>query len=182
MGDARDAVREKVRTRVRVTTDAGDTLEGILAALTPADDLLVADPRGHETRVPFRDVKAVDDARYTCAECGKQMNVNHDGDLCADCYRAWAMKQPAPSETCEVCQQPGAVYSPKYKFWRCCQCHAKEGSFSGSTVEARVLTAPCRSDDKDSLRHDWKRVKSQWVCKLCQVKVLGMPAGAKPVL
>lgn len=174
----REAVREKVETRVRVTTLEGDALEGILRALTPADVLVVADPRGRTTPIPLASVRAVDDARYTCSTCGRASNTTYDGARCATCYADWCQKQPAPSETCEVCGQPGAVYSPKHKLWRCRLCHAKDGTFTGSGPELRVLTATCRSDDKDSLRHDWKRVKSQWVCRTCQVKVFGKPAGA----
>lgn len=183
MSDAREAIRAKLRTRVRVTLEGGEALEGVLAAFSPADVLFVADPRGIERKVPLADVAAVDDARYTCSECGKQSNTTYDGDRCADCYRVWAAHDDAPQEICEEADcATRAFYSPGAKKFRCAFHHAQFNTLSGQGVEARVLeasVAECRSDDVNSLRHDWKKVKSQWLCKRCKIKHFGStPAGA----
>ena len=178
-----EAVSAFVRMRVRVEVANGDVHERTLSALTPLDVLILADPQVFVVRVPRSDVHTIVDAQYACSECGRRTNTRYAEDRCADCYRVWCAQQSVPSETCEDCGSQGAVYSPKFKVWRCAQCHAKNASFMGSTVEMRVLTdaAICRSDDKDSPRHDWKKMKSQYVCKLCKVKVFGKPAYADKV-
>jgi len=150
-----------------------------LRFFTPKDVLILADHRGDELLLPREDLKSIEDARTECARCHTLVNnVFECGDerRCAECTRVWAAQQPAPRETCPDCGELGAVYSPKFKVWRCPQCHAKNGSFTGSTVEMRVLTqAPCKTADKDSPLHDWKQFKSQWVCRACEVKVFGKP-------
>lgn len=177
----RDDVRALVGARVVVR--AGKATEtGVLRALTPAGNLLVADSRGFETAVPVASVTAIEDARITCTRCDSLVNnvfVTAGSVECADCHRQWAAQQPVPRETCPDCNQPGAVYSPRYKVWRCPSCHARAGSFTGSSVEASaVRSAVCRSADKDSPLHDWKQFKSQYVCRTCEVKVFGRPAHA----
>lgn len=172
-----------VDTRVAIEW-GGKPAVALLRAVTPKDVLIIAGAGGMETLVPLSDVQSIEDARYTCKRCGDRVNrvfgrTEESAGLCADCTRDWAAQQPAPRETCPDCGQLGAVYSPKFKVWRCPQCHARAGSFTGSTVEARALTQPvCKTADKDSDLHDWKRFKSQWVCRLCEVKVFGKPASA----
>ena len=178
MSVTKDDVRSHLGNKVRVHF-AGEFKVGVLRFFTPKDYLVVADHRGDELNLAFEDLKSIEDARTPCACCGTLSNnvFQCDTELrCAECARAWASRQPTPREACSDCGQLGAVYSPKFKVWRCPRCHAKAGSFTGSTVEARVLTqAPCKTADKDSPLHDWKQFKSQWVCRACEVKVFGKP-------
>lgn len=181
---APDAVREFLRTRVLVTTQDGTQHERTLAAFSPKSILFLADTQGFEVQVPLAEVATITDARYTCAECGRMTNTRYSEDRCADCYRVWCANDDVPSEQCE---EPDcttrAFYSPGAKKFRCAHHHAKYKTLSGQGVEARVLgiheQADCRSDDVDSLRHEWRKVKSQWLCKKCKIKHFGQkPAGA----
>lgn len=168
--------------RVSARIGQYDTI-GVLRAVTPTDRLIIADDRGMETLAELDDVSGLQDARLACSKCGRQVNrVFSDEGRCADCERVYAGTQPAPREICEICSAEGAVYSPKIKKFGCIQCLAKAGGLTGIGAEARALThssrvAVCRSDDIDSLRHDWKRSKSSYHCKLCYVKTFTKPAG-----
>lgn len=160
-----------------------DFTVGTLRAITPSERLIIASERGLETLVLLEDVSRLEDARETCSKCGRQVNrVFSDEGRCADCERVYAGTQPAPRETCEICGAQGAVYSPKIKKFGCPQCLAKAGALTGIGAEVRAMThssrvAECRSDDVDSLRHDWKRSKSSYHCKLCYTKTFTKPAG-----
>ena len=178
-----DEAKAYVDTRVRVYW-GGTPKVALLRAVTPKEMLILASAGGMETLVPLSDVRSIEDARFACTKCGSLVNrvfgeTEESAGRCAVCTRVWAAQQPKPRETCPDCGVPGAVYSPKFKVWRCPQCHAKNGSFTGSTVEMHVLTqAPCKTADKDSPLHDWKQFKSQWVCRACEVKVFGKPKHA----
>jgi len=175
-----DEIRAFLRTRVRVELENGDVIERTLSAFTPGDVILLADPDGFEVSVQRVKVRAVVSAQYTCAECDRRTNTRYAFDRCADCYRVWCQKQPVPAELCDDCDTPGAVYSPKFKVWRCQQCHAKNASFMGSHIEMLALSGPatadCRADDVESTRHDWVKVKSNSLCRKCNIKVFNGPA------
>lgn len=163
-----------------------ESVFGLLRAVTPTDRLVVSSERGVETLIELSDAKSIEDARHKCSVCGALVNRifgDPEEQRCADCERAYAARQPLPSEQCEEdpdCTER-AFYSPLAKKFRCAQHHAKAGTLTGIGAEARVLhesrTAICRSDDIDSLRHDWKRSKSSFHCRLCYVKVFTKPAG-----
>lgn len=182
----RDEAKALLDTRVRVKWGGGPTV-ALLRAVTPKDYLILAGPGGVETLVELAQVKSLEDARLTCTQCGALVNrtfgeVGEIAGACATCYSDWAKRQPVPHETCE---EPDCVerayYSPLAKKFRCAHHHAQFRSGTGLFVEARAretLAAECRSADKDSDLHDWKKMKSQYVCRKCQVKVFGKPAFA----
>lgn len=181
-----EAARELVRMRVKVTTANGELI-ALLRAVTPGGALIVADHGGMESWIRFDAVTGLVDERFTCAECNVRMNVLYADGKCHDCYRFWAASQPVPQEQCEEegCATR-AFYSPAAKVFRCAHHHAKYKTFSGQGVELRVIqssapeAADCRADDVDSLRHDWKRFRSQWLCRKCQIKHFGRkPDGAE---
>lgn len=168
-------------SRVFVSTGE-DQVEAhaIFVCVTPANDVIFSAPEtGREWRVPLEAVNHIEVARIICPDCQAEHNVDRLSARCADCERQHAYKQPKPSETCEECGKLGAVYSPLAKRFLDLQCLAKGGFLTGLGVEARVVTqgAICRSDDIHSLRHDWRRTKSSFVCTECKSKVFEKPAG-----
>lgn len=166
------------RVRVRLTDGTEAVL--IFTAVTPKKQLVCALPgTGTEWRTWMVHVAEIVPEPVVCPDCSAEHQVDRESKRCADCERDYARRQPTPRELCEDCGAPGAVYSPLAKAFKCSQCHAKGGTLTGSSAEARVLTegAICRSDDVHSLRHDWTRSKSSFLCRGCKIKTQTRPKG-----
>lgn len=166
---------------LRVWAELADGTEGhwIFRTVAANGDAIMSGEGGRELRVPVTNLMLIKAEPVVCPECSTEHQIDRPSRRCADCERAWAWAQPKPRELCETCGEPGAVYSPLAKAFRCPQCHAKGGTLTGSSAEARALTesAICRSDDVHSLRHDWTRSKSSYLCRGCKIKTQTRPKG-----
>ena len=157
----------------------GEASYAILRAVTPMDMIILAGQGGRERIVELEALEVIKAAPVTCPDCQVQHQVDRESLRCADCERDWARAQPKPSETCEDCGGLGAFYSPRSRRFLDTACHVVAGSLTGNGPELRVMTreAPCRTDDVDSERHDWRKAKSSFLCRLCNIKVNVRPAG-----
>lgn len=173
-----EATRAEDLIGFRVRCDYGQVgnMYGVLRAITPLGWLVIADEFGHETLIELTDAKTLVDGRHVCAKCEAKVNRVFTNGQCAECERAWARTRPIPYETCEAEDCEGrAYYSPLAKAFLCASHHAQRGTNTGLYVESRVREAACRSADVKDPRHDWRRAKSRFICRLCQVSTFEDP-------
>lgn len=126
--------------RVRVDSGGGREHFGILQGIATGGDVTIWDEET-DARIYVGPVLEVEDARHTCARCGKLCNAIFGDERletfgwCADCFRPLAQRnQEKP--TCQRCGAVGsAVRNPRRdaadKGILCRRCHVEVGnSFS----------------------------------------------------
>lgn len=171
---AADLRNKRVLAKLRGDTEAG---HWIFRSLTPKGMIVMAGYYGMERFFRPDEIESLNPDPIKCPKCRIEHQIWRESLRCVDCEREAGFRSSKPSETCETCGELGAFYSPRAKRFGCAQCHAKAGTLTGIGPEARVMmqAAPCRSDDIHSERHEWKKLKTSYVCAICKVRTHDKP-------